>query len=37
VVWTGENVMGVEMPSGVYFYRLRFGESVETRKMVMLK
>ncbi len=37
VLWDGKDRSGRRLPSGVYIYRLRAGESQITRKMVMLK
>lgn len=37
VVWDGTNDEGVTMPSGIYFYQLRGGPEVQTRKMTLLK
>jgi sulfatase-modifying factor enzyme 1/flagellar hook capping protein FlgD/two component regulator with propeller domain len=37
VVWDGTNKTGRKISSGVYFYRLRAGKFVQTRKMVVLK
>ncbi|MFH1278919.1 MAG: GEVED domain-containing protein [Candidatus Eisenbacteria bacterium] len=35
--WNGTDESGRDLPSGVYFYRLRTGERETTRKMLLLK
>jgi predicted lipoprotein with Yx(FWY)xxD motif len=37
VVWNGTDAAGSRVSSGVYFYRLRSGKSILTRKMVLVK
>jgi hypothetical protein len=37
VTWAGVSDDGLELPSGVYFYRLETKEGVTTRKMLLLK
>ncbi len=37
VVWNGENDSGDVVPSGIYFYKLRSGSYIKTKKMVLLK
>ena len=37
VLWDGRDRNGVEMASGIYFYRIKAGEFVKTRKMVLVK
>ena len=36
-IWNGKNDAGLEMGSGIYFYRLTMGGESLTRKMLMLK
>jgi hypothetical protein len=37
VAWDGRNAAGVQMPTGVYYYRIDAPSFSETRKMVLLK
>ncbi|MBN2226953.1 MAG: S8 family serine peptidase [candidate division Zixibacteria bacterium] len=37
VVWDGQNDSGKPVASGVYFYRIKAGDRIATRKMVLLK
>jgi len=37
ILWQGVNRSGQRVASGVYYYRLTAGESVATKKMLLLK
>ena len=36
-LWDGKNSAGLQMPSGVYYYRIIAGEFSQSRKMLLLK
>ncbi|MDI6778679.1 MAG: T9SS type A sorting domain-containing protein, partial [Bacteroidota bacterium] len=35
--WNGRNDMGLDVSSGVYFYRLKCGNFTETKKLLLMK
>jgi len=35
--WDGKSSSGINVPSGIYFYRLVSGDNVKTKKMILLK
>ncbi len=37
VIWNGKNNQGMEVPSGIYLYRLRAGDHVFVKKLTLLK
>jgi hypothetical protein len=37
VAWMGRDDLGMQVPSGIYFYKLEAGSYAETRKMMMVK
>ena len=36
-IWNGRNENGKEVPSGIYFYRMKKGRYTSTKKMILLK
>ena len=37
LIWDARNDLGIEVPSGQYFYRFTAGRYVKARKMILLK
>ncbi|NIW45452.1 MAG: T9SS type A sorting domain-containing protein, partial [Gammaproteobacteria bacterium] len=37
VVWDGTNNQGLKVPSGIYIYRIKANDFVESRKMILMK
>ena len=37
VIWDGKNNNGKDVPSGIYYYRLRVGKKVMSKKAVLLR
>ena len=35
--WNGRNHMGIDVPGGIYFYKINAGDYSETKKMLLLK
>ena len=37
IVWNGKNAVGNKVAPGVYFYKAKLGDLIETKKMVLVK
>ncbi len=37
ILWNGQNEAGINVPSGVYLYRITSGNFIDTKKMVLIK
>jgi len=37
VIWNGTNNNGESVPSGIYLYKLKLGQQIQTRKMILMK
>lgn len=37
VIWDGKNEKGKDLSSGIYFYQLKLGKIIQTKRMVLLK
>ncbi len=37
IEWDGKNSNGISVSSGTYFYKLKFGNNIKTKKMILLR
>ena len=37
VFWNGKDMHGRDVPSGVYFYRMKAGEFTDVKKMILMR